>query len=128
MALNARRRPLVTDGESRIDQLRGKIEPSNNRNNRGGGGLQVTAVHAEFTSTTATAAGFTVRDKSPVLLSYRSDVLCLIVRSIGEGAALMVDKHNGTCFVKWKAFSRSVSPQTAPFKPAASFIPAGAAP
>jgi hypothetical protein len=35
MALNARRRPLVTDGASGIDPLHGKIRRPNNRNRSG---------------------------------------------------------------------------------------------
>ena len=105
MALNARRRPLVTDGASGIDQLRSKISLSNNQN---GGGLQVASLHAEITSsTTARAAGFSARGASPVLAlcrkllaagidparplhAYRGEVLCLLVRSIAEGARLTV--------------------------------------
>jgi hypothetical protein len=53
-------------------------------------------------------AGF---DTAIQLSAYRGDVLCLAVRTIGAGAALTVDEHNGTRFAKWKPLPRSaVSP------------------
>ena len=46
MALNAKRRPLVTDGASGIDQLSSKIRRPNNRNCDG---LQAISGHAKAT-------------------------------------------------------------------------------
>ena len=54
MALNAKRRPLVTDGASGIDQLRSKIRHPNNPNR---GGLQVTAGRARTAKLSHEAAG-----------------------------------------------------------------------
>jgi hypothetical protein len=73
------------------------------------------------------AAGF---DPNRALHAYRGEILCIIVRTIGEAAELTVDEHNGTGFAKWKAFSRSaVSSRIAPFEPAAtSPTPDGVAP
>jgi hypothetical protein len=53
-------------------------------------------------------------DPGRPLLAYRNNVCCLIVRSIGAGAQLTVDEHNGTRFAKWKPFCRSAgSPRIA---------------
>jgi hypothetical protein len=58
MALNARRRPLVTDGASGIDQLSSKIRHPNNRNRRG---LQATSRHAKTTKLILDTAGVAPR-------------------------------------------------------------------
>jgi hypothetical protein len=90
-------------------------------------------IHAELAwSDHATAFGIVARGASPVLAlcrklveagydprtpleAWRAGTLCLRVRSIGEGARLTVDEHNGTRFAKWKPFNRSaVSPPIAP--------------
>jgi len=53
-------------------------------------------------------------DPETPLEAWRGDVLALRVRSIGDGAALTVDEHNGTRLAKWKPFCRSaVSPRIA---------------
>jgi len=53
-------------------------------------------------------------DPATPLEAWRGDVLALRVRSIGDGAALTVDEHNGTRLAKWKPFCRSaVSPRIA---------------
>lgn len=82
-------------------------------------------IHADVTSSDrCSAEGFTVRGSSPVLaicrrlvaagfdtgrslIAFRGEMVCLVIRSIGEGAALTIDEHNGTRFAKWKPFSRS---------------------
>lgn len=62
-------------------------------------------------------------DPGRPLHAYRGEVLCLIVRSIGKGAGLTVDEHNGTRFAKWKPFFRSaVSSRIAPAKRRASTL------
>jgi len=54
MVLNARRRPLVTDGASGIDQLSSKIRRPNNRKR---GGLQAISRHAKRTELILDTAG-----------------------------------------------------------------------
>jgi hypothetical protein len=52
-------------------------------------------------------------DPTRPLLAYRGEVLCLTVRSIGEGARFTVDEGR-TAFPRWKAFPcAAVSPRTA---------------
>jgi hypothetical protein len=46
-------------------------------------------------------------DPSTPLEAWRGPTLCLRIGSIGEGARLTVDEHNGTRFAKWKPFCRS---------------------
>jgi hypothetical protein len=46
-------------------------------------------------------------DPGRPLIAFRGEMVCLVIRSIGEGAALTVDEHNGTRFAKWKPFPRS---------------------
>src|SRR5215469_7156293 len=80
------------------------------------------AIFAELIgSNTCTAAGVTVVDRAPVLAlcralvtagqnpnrplhAYRGDVLCLCVRSIGEGARLTVedDRHGRPRLRRWR--------------------------
>src|SRR5262249_17442486 len=80
------------------------------------------AIFAELIgSNTCTAAGITVVDRAPVLAlcralvtagqdpnrplhAYRGDVLCLCVRSIGEGARLTVedDRHGRPRLRRWR--------------------------
>jgi hypothetical protein len=130
MASNARRRPLVTDGAPRIDQLRGTINPLNNRNIPG---LQINAVRAEIiNSDECSAEGITAHGNAPVLglcrelikagfdpgrplHAYRGATLCLIVRSIRQGARLTVkDRPFGPVFERWVPFSYPpVSPRIA---------------
>ncbi len=82
-----------------------------------------------------TAEGITVVGKAPVaaicrkliiagiepaspLFVYRGELLCLIVRSIGEAAALTVDGTR-TAFARWKPFpSAAVSPRIVRFEQA----------
>lgn len=104
------------------------------------------AVRAELIgSDECRAQGLTARSSAPVLAicrklieagvdpkrslhAYRGNVLCLTVRSIGEGARLTVDEHNGVRLARWKPFCASaVSPRIAPFERAATTL-AGAAP
>jgi hypothetical protein len=69
-------------------------------------------------------AGF---DPSWSLHAYRGNVLALRVRSIGAGAALTVDEHNGIRFAKWKPFNRSaVSPPMRQNGQAATTLAGGA--
>jgi hypothetical protein len=57
------------------------------------------------------AAGY---DPATPLKVYRDGTLALRVRSIGAGAKLTVDEHNGTRFAKWKPWRRSAgSPRIA---------------
>jgi hypothetical protein len=125
MSLNAKRRPLVTDGAAGIDQLGGKI---NLLNNQKSGGLQVAApIRADLIgSDQCHAEGITVRSSAPVLAmcrklieagfnadlplrAYRGDVLCLTVRSIGEGAHLNINSK-GTGFVRCRPAVRTGPP------------------
>jgi hypothetical protein len=115
MSLNARRRPLVTDGAAKVDQLGGKINLLNNQNS---GGLQVgEPIRADLIgSDQCRAAGITAHGASPILAlcrelvaatvdpnrplhAYRGDVLCLVIRSIGEAAHLDVNSK-GSGFTK----------------------------
>src|SRR5215470_14210300 len=76
-------------------------------------------------SNTCTAAGITVVDRAPVLAlcralvtagqepnrplhAYRGDVLCLCVRSVGEGARLTVedDRHGRPRLRRWRNRAR----------------------
>jgi hypothetical protein len=79
-------------------------------------------IRAELTGiSTCTAVGITVVDRAPVLTlcralvtagqdpnrplhAYRGDVLCLCVRSIGEGARLTVedDRHGRPRLRRWR--------------------------
>jgi hypothetical protein len=91
------------------------------------------AVHAEIIGgNTAIAAGITAHGTAPVLALcrllivaghdpdqpievYRGSTVALRIRSIGDGARLTVDEHNGTRFAKWKPFCHSAgSPRIAP--------------
>jgi hypothetical protein len=63
-------------------------------------------------------------DRSTPLEAWRGPTLCLRIGSIGEGARLTVDEHNGTRFAKWKPFCRSAgSPRIAPSRRAATTPP-----
>ena len=103
-------------------------------------------VRAELSgSETARAEGVTAQGPAPALKlcrlliaadfdpdrplhAFRGEMLCLVVRTIGEGSRLTVDESR-TAFAPWKAFCRvAVSPSIAPFEPAASRTPAGGAP
>ena len=84
--------------------------------------VEAKAIFAELIgSNTCTAAGVTVVDHAPVLAScrvlvtaghdpnrplhaYRGDVLCLRVRSIGEGARLTIedDRHGRPRLRRWR--------------------------
>jgi len=84
--------------------------------------VEAKAIFAELIgSNTCTAAGVTVVDHAPVfalcralvkagqepnrpLHAYRGDVLCLCVRSIGEGARLTVedDRHGRPRLRRWR--------------------------
>jgi len=84
--------------------------------------VEAKAIFAELIgSNTCTAAGITVVDRAPVLAlcralvtagqepnrplhAYRGDVLCLCVRSIGEGARLAVedDRHGRPRLRRWR--------------------------
>ncbi len=67
-------------------------------------------------------------DPGRPLHAYRGNTLCLVVRSIGRGAELVIDERR-MAFARWRALScAEVSPRIAPFEPAASCTPAGAAP
>jgi hypothetical protein len=138
MSSNGKRRPLVTDGAEKIDQLGGSINSLNNRNIPG---LQINAVRAEIiNSDECSAEGLLARGNAPVLglcrelikagfdpgrplHAYRGATLCLIVRSIGQGARLTVaERPNGPTFEAWKPFS---TPAVAP--PMRQNLTAGAA-
>jgi hypothetical protein len=70
------------------------------------------------------AAGF---DPTRPLFAYRRNVLCLIIRAIGEGAALAVDESRAA-FARWKPFSHAaVASRIARRRQAATPV-AGAAP
>jgi hypothetical protein len=91
-----------------------------NRKNRSNHSTQI--IRAELiSSTSCTAAGITVVDHAPVLAlcralvaagqdpnrplhAYRGDVLCLRVRSIGEGARLTIedDRHGRPRLRRWR--------------------------
>ena len=127
MTLNARRRPLVTGGAPRIDQLGGTISHLNNQNIPG---LQI--VRAEIIkSAQCSAEGYTARGSAPILKlcrllikagfdpgrplhAYRQNILCITVRSIGAGARLTAKKRPfGPVFERWMQFSTPpVSPAT----------------
>lgn len=126
MALNTKRRPVVTDGASAIGQRCYRTSALNSQNI---GSLQVVILRAELIgSDQCFAEGVTVRGDAPVLKlcrrllaagfdpdcrlhAYRGNLLALRIRSIREGAALTVDEHNGPRFAKWKPFcSSAVSP------------------
>lgn len=101
--------------------------------------LVESAVHAQLTGIyTATALGLTVRGSSPVLAlcrklvaagvdpnrslhAYRGEVLCLVVRSISEGARLTVaEGDNAPRLRAWKPMpSREGSPRIARTEPEA---------
>ena len=88
--------------------------------------VEAKAIFAELIgSNTCTAAGITVVDRAPVLAlcralvtagqdpnrplhAYRGDVLCLCVRSIGEGARLAVedDRHGRPRLRRWRNRAR----------------------
>jgi hypothetical protein len=125
MSLNARRRPLVTDGAAKVDQSGGKINLLNNQNS---GGLQVgEPIRADLIgSDQCRAAGITAHGASPLLAlcrelvaanvdpnrplhAYRGDVLCLVIRSIGEAAHLDVNSK-GTGFTKCHVPVRTAPP------------------
>ena len=99
------------------------------------------AVCAELIgSSTASAEGISALGNSPILKlcrlliaadidpgrplhAYRHNMLCLTVRSIGEGAWLAVDESR-TTFARWKAFPHAaVSSGIAPFQRAATTPP-----
>jgi hypothetical protein len=87
--------------------------------------LSKTSLRAELSgSTICSAAGQVAIGHTPVLALcrelieaghdpstpievYRGGTLALRICSIGEGARLTVDEHNGTRFAKWKPFCRS---------------------
>ena len=115
MAVNARRRPLVTDGAAKVDQLGGKINLLNNQNS---GGPQVgEPIRAELIgSDQRRAVGYTVRSDVPILalcrrliaagidpqtrlIACRGTTLCIAIRAIGEAAALEINGR-GTGFKK----------------------------
>ena len=125
MSLNARRRPLVTDGAAKVDQLGGKINLLSNQNS---GGPQVgEPIRADLIgSDQCRAAGITAHGASSVLAlcrelvaanvdpnrplhAYRGDVLCLVIRSIGEAAHLDVNSK-GTGFTKSRVPVRTAPP------------------
>jgi hypothetical protein len=131
----------ATDGEAR------KIVGTGRRDGRSSSHTspQTQAIRAEIIGDdTCAAESITARGSAPVLKlcrllaaadhdpnqplhAYRGGMLCIIVRTIAEGAALSVDEHNGTRFAKWKPFSRSaVSSRIAPRQRAATPV-AGAA-
>lgn len=115
----------MTGGLGGIDQLGGKINPLNNQIS---GGLQVAApIRADLIgSDQCHAAGITAHGASPVLTlcrelvaakvdpdhplhAYRGNMLCLVVRSIGEAAHLDVNSK-GTGFIKCRVPVRIASP------------------
>jgi hypothetical protein len=123
----ARRRPLVTDGAAKVDQLGGKITFLNNQNS---GGPQVgEPICADLIgSDQCRAAGTTAHGPSPVLALcrelvaakvdpdrplhvYRGDMLCLVVHSIGEAAHLDINSK-GTGFVRCRQAVRIAPPIT----------------
>jgi hypothetical protein len=87
--------------------------------------LSKNSLRAELSgSTIASAAGQLAIGNTPILLlcrqliaagidpatsleAWRGPTLCLRIRSIGAGAKLTVDEHNGTRFAKWKPWRRS---------------------
>jgi hypothetical protein len=89
---------------------------------------QLAVVRARITgNNTCSALGITVRAAAPVLAlcrkliearqdpatpleAYRGDMLCLQVRSIGEGAQLTVYEEPDLRFARWKPFSSLAVP------------------
>jgi hypothetical protein len=127
VTVNARRRPLVTDGAAKVDQLGGKINLLNNQNS---GGPQVgEPIRADLIgSDQCRAAGITAHGPSPVLAlcrelvatkvdpdrpmhAYRGDMLCLVVRSIGEAAQFDINSK-GTGFVRSRLAVRTAPPMS----------------
>jgi hypothetical protein len=97
------------------------------------------AIHAElFGDDRASAAGISAHGTAPLLAlsrklieaghgsatpleAWRGNTLALRIRSIGDGARLTVDEHNGTRFAKWKPFCHSAgSTRIAPNRAAVS--------
>jgi hypothetical protein len=106
---------------------------------------QVRVIHAEIVGADQChAEGHRVRGAAPVLAicrkliaagldagrplhAYRGNTLCLVVRSIGRGAELVIDERR-MAFARWRALScAEVSSRIAPFERAATTLP-GAAP
>jgi hypothetical protein len=106
---------------SEVDRLASTINSLNNRNSPG---LQINVVRAEIiNSSECSAEGHTARGNAPVLglcrelikagfdpgrplHAYRGATLCLIIRSIGQGARVTVkERPFGPTFERWVPFS-----------------------
>jgi hypothetical protein len=134
--ISKRERQRAAQGASEIEELEAHVVSQTCL----GQNITQAPIRASFIRDSCSAHGITTQGSAPVLAlcralvaaghdpampleAWRGHVLALSIRSIGEGARLTVDEHNGTRFAKWRPFCHSaVPPRIAPFERAATTL------